>query len=1305
MFRRDVILFGILALFLTALAFVMPGSALNSNSGNFTLTPNATYLNWTNMNINMTSKNTNVILAIGNASTAVTPQYFVAGYYLVDNQDSVYPNLSSAENGQCFTQSGLSGMKFYVQNTSSGAYTNTTDTLANGTSTLYTLSAYQFCPPGYYFGLFNVTQNGASDWANVSMSVIIPISSYNTFNETASKGGFKGSFASAATTYQSYYFNTSQAQNTTGVTINLTWADYSQDLDLFVFNSAGTLQGKSIEKAASEAVAYLPLPSTPDMWEIRIFGNLSSQVDYTGWLYFTTLNVTNTSNQNQMITSLDFGSVNPNATSGEINYTLNNIDTTAWNDVNETKELYRVDSWLSQSQAGTFNLLVPYFAQKVRVKVQWTGATRWNFTLNDSNGNVIGNSTNKYYSASVTNATQEEFIEFTGPFNTTNDGLWKIIAVNNTAITSYNVTAYVWIPGSALVSNYPTATGFNLGAYGSANSTKNVSVYVSAPENDITNGTYQGFIEYYKANEWKLRLPVYFQVRAATLLVNNTLESTSVTLNDNVGFNRVGASALVVVLPITNLGYYNISFTNVTSDYKLNNTGDTANYMTFSVNWSQNPIVAGQNDTMNITIYINTSFTKESAGFYSGSITLNTTNATVTSSSYPFKTFTIFLNVNLTGANNGLTVNVTGITPLTVNTPQNITNITANISVKLANGTTISLYNVMQIYDFTSTYIKEENISYQPDPNLQNRTGGGTGGAVCPSGDAFGLCYVKSSLPAGFPGGTYHFYAVAQFNTTVLGGTGMNLSGTSAAAASTLSVNDTGIYLNTEDSGHDAGTVYETKKTSYTIIVRNYGPLSASGLKIRFEENGCDSLISDVAENSTFTNCSTGVSKSYNTTYDYYTVDGLDGNNAETCTLAWTLTAAVVDEDDGCNNAMIVVYSAHNNFGNFTDIALTVYDNGTIINTEDQGGNQQSSTCSTNASCSDTQYCKSGSCISVSCPSGQYAKSHVCNKYGPRINITDYTTEKIYVLQGGSNSTKVTAKNTGGYSYTAKLEANSTVAGFNASITPTSYTLSPGNSGIFTVDFGVPASAEIGYYAMTVKAYASDNASVYDTKDITIGVEPLEQTKEQVNQTYDNIKTLFASVATLFNQLAPKTDDANYTLANRTYYRLLNMLQDIENNIKLGNYLEARSLMDEANSSITTFRQQVEQLSAAGGLLSFLGGSNILTLVAILVVVIVIGGFLAYLLLPPKKGYHPVTGYLPKEKISVTHKLAYFFTHIRLRKPKTPGSQRTLQTYERSVPAAPAPAPVQPGRRYAEGYHRLDEFPLSYDKNKLKEKK
>ncbi len=1281
---------GVIVSLLLTIVFVLPSSAVNSNSGNFTVTPDNVYLNWSSMNISLTSNNDSVILLVHNTSTSVQPQYFPSNYYNVDvdGADSIYKGFNSSERLMCFTESGNSGMKFVVQN-SSGSYTNMSDVLNNTNSTLFTLTAYQFCPPGFYSGQFNVTQNGTNDYATLNMSVSIPISGQNTFNESGSKAGFKGIFSGSGV--HIYYFNTSLAENLTGVTINLSWTDYNQDVDIFLFDSSGNLLGKSVEKTGRDAVAYVSLPETSDMWQIRISGNVSSSVNYTGWLYFTTLNITNTSNPNERLSSLNFGSLDPNETSGRINFTLVNVDTKIWSGVKERKEIYRIDSWTSQNQANSYQFFVPNFAQKVKVKIEWNGPTRWVISLNDSNNNFIGNSSGKYYAANLSNATQEEFIVFNGPFNTTNDGLWNITVNNLTSITgNYNLTAYVWIPNSLIISDYPTSFTFN--ATGVGNYSKNVSVYVSIPSNNITNGTYEGFIEYYKPGEWNLRLPLNFHVKAGLLLINDTLETITVHLKDNIGFNRLGSNALKVSLPVRNIGEYNITYTNTTSDYKLNNTAHTDKYIDFNVTWPDNPIKANSTDELNITIYISTSKTGDVEGIYRGNITFDTSTQSANSSSYPFKKFVVIIEVNLTKY---LEVNVTSVSPTFVSQTENSTNITASITVKLANGSYISENETMKIYDFTSTKLKEGNVT-TTTYTLQNITGNNPSGVACPSSNPSHICMIKSTLPGGSVGGRYYYIVSLRFNTSVLGGDGVNLTGTGTSSQQIV-INNTGIFLSGTDHPPD---VYEGETIVYTVLMRNYGPLEAKDLQIRFDKGSCKITVTRNT-NMEYTNCTSATSGSNSDTD--WKIPSLSGYSGW-WKLSWNIKGNDVDEDSSCSSAAVKVISNHSHFPDITSIYINVLNNESTTTTQQQ--QQQESTnigCSSNSDCADDEYCYNGVCTAVSCPNG-HVSNHVCIPYQRKLSITEYPREAS-VMQGSTTSLKVTVKNIGDLSATTKLEIIPSLNGTTFSVSPDSYTLLSGISGIFTVKVSVSNKTEIGRYNLQFKAYATENSSVYDTKDFTLVVEPTEETKIYVNKTYNDIKKMFNDISLQFEGIIPTmVSDINYTRANRTYTRLITMLKEAENYLRAEKYVDAYMLLKEANESLKSFQEEVNKLIEEKMTKE---SSNMWIFIGIGIAVVVIGALLVYLLLPPKKGYHPAFGYTPPKKRSVKLKINFALAKLKdilnivshMKRIHHKIKQKRITDFEVSES-------VEKLRRkvYSGDYTKLTQFAYKYKKGSMKKK-
>ena len=107
-------------------------------------------------------------------------------------------------------------------------------------------------------------------------------------------------------------------------------------------------------------------------------------------------------------------------------------------------------------------------------------------------------------------AIREEFIEFSGPFDKGNEGLWNITVVNVTggSLCHYNVTAYLWFNASQWLGKNSTVTYLERDSFAQVNTT------LTVPAVDVLNGEYGGYLEYYKSQGWVTRLPLSFNVSA-----------------------------------------------------------------------------------------------------------------------------------------------------------------------------------------------------------------------------------------------------------------------------------------------------------------------------------------------------------------------------------------------------------------------------------------------------------------------------------------------------------------------------------------------------------------------------------------------------------------------------------------------------------------------------------------------------------------------------------------------------------------------------------------------------------------------
>ena len=294
--KKLAILLLFLLVFLLLLTFkpnIVLGGIMNSTYNFFNAT-NVTTFNWTSSPINIGSYNDSIQMNIGNITTGLYPDY--------SQHSGEASHYGSAKWDICFPGNAVSNynISFVVQNQTSDYETNTS-LLNKGEEESFTLSIHPFCPPGRYSGYFTITRVGnASDKVNVITTLDMPISMNNTLNTTNNNAYFKGSI-SLDDIYHSFYFNTSEIpENITGLSIKL--SGLTDDADIFLFDDSGILKGKSIERdSTDEHIISVDLPSSAAMWEIRVFGNVSSS--YRGDIYFTTLNTSVNSFEPVLLTS------------------------------------------------------------------------------------------------------------------------------------------------------------------------------------------------------------------------------------------------------------------------------------------------------------------------------------------------------------------------------------------------------------------------------------------------------------------------------------------------------------------------------------------------------------------------------------------------------------------------------------------------------------------------------------------------------------------------------------------------------------------------------------------------------------------------------------------------------------------------------------------------------------------------------------------------------------------------------------------------------------------------------------------
>jgi hypothetical protein len=868
----------------------------------FNVTPETLYINWTNggksnITIGINSSFTSIQVAIHNSTTSVKANYSQpqpeVGWY----SGKQYP-------GYCF--GGILKYYFRVQN-ATGDYVNVTTSLVGGSTTDMTIiDVLNDCPPGRYWGILNIT-NATNINEYVDLNVIIdkPITSTNELNTSTGIGQFRGILPANAKTYHSYYFNTSEVDNATSVMVNLSWADTTQDVDLFLLDLSGNLKAKSINTSTTEELYYNYLPEN-EIWEIRLYGNSTSIINYTsgGFIVFSTLNATNSSNQNQQFSLIDFGKKNPGG-SARINVTLKNEGSLTLTNVQESKKIYYIEYHDASTAPKNFTFIIPEFATEIRASINWTGASNYTISLYRPDKTLVGTSANKHVNANVTNVMQEEFVEYSTTVGD-DEGIWIIEVKNTTAVNfdPYTVILKFWLNANEWISSNYTQMTFN--PVGQTNSTQDFHFNFTIPEK-VMNGLYEGSLGYRSASGSVLEIPFKVNVTTAMLMVNNTLNSSTVQLNENIGFNLTKE----LRIPITNNGSLPITFEQDANSTSLNHGNY---YINFSYVYPSS-LATGASDTLNITINIDTTKTQNRVGTYEGWIFLNATESS------PYKGFNLTLKIRLT---NELDVDIIDIDTADgddwIEDASNSEKVMLHTKVFYINGTEMT---DLDIANFTSSWIVEAtsgtNYKYPTSGSLSISSG------TTPLYDTVtSKYYVNITVPSGLPGGNYTVYLnVNSYRNNVnLVGTGYN--------SGVLKINNTGLKLTAITS--EPFSMNELSTKYYNVSIKNYGYIKATG---NLSFIGCSNYLT-VDAYSVTSGCGSAQD-------GYFTLD-VDANLAEECVFVWKLTAANVTGDKSCIASIETTSPA---YGNITGIDLTIKDTDVTTEAVEEAGEEEGVTTTT----------------------------------------------------------------------------------------------------------------------------------------------------------------------------------------------------------------------------------------------------------------------------------------------------------------------------------------------------------------------
>lgn len=1133
------------------LSFVLSKQS-SSPIGQFNVTPDFLYLNWTN---NYTS---NITIEIYNSSYANISVKIL-------NSSSVLGNYSQVQSNQnCIP----SNYHLFVVNTA-GEYNDTIGPINESVNVTVLNTNYVQCKPGRYWVQKFTTQNAALDneTANITVYIDIPVSS----STTTSIGDFNGVLIINSTTYHPYYFNTSFIPNATGIKINISWSSSSQDVDLFLLDNltTPTLKAKSINTTTSESLLYNYLPQGM-MWEIRIYGNSTQNASYSGNIIFTTLNVTNTSDVTQQVSSINFGNMNVNETK-QVNITLKNEGNLTLSSVSESKELYFIRTF-GGTGPKNFTLLVPSssIASKVKASLNWTGSSNYSLRIYNQNDSLLVTSTNKHVNANITGVMQEEYNETTNIGSSA--GLWKFEVSNSSVSTNpYNLTVYIYVSPSSLVTNYTNPMTFN--RTGNNNYTTDVQINFTVQNNSF-DGSCEGYIQYLDNNGAGIKIPISLNVRTPMLVVNNSLVSMTSTINENSGINHTRS----VNFFLNNTGYYNLSLILTNSSGILTCFSGCGSGYFANLNYNQTTSINNySSQVLNVNITYNSSM---SDGVYEGWVLINGSNSTPSLSSHPYETFNLTLRINLTKnldiRNYGITSAVGGDN--IIGNASAAENVTLSLKIYYVNGTEIESENrnALNASNFTVWLTHKNMSSYRIPP---------TGGSSLDKYNQTPM-YVNdysliATVPANYPGGTYDVHVIANYTksaSAVYGGEGFN---------QTLIINSTGVSLSAISS--TTISMDESAYSYFNITVINYGPLTANG-NLVFSNSSCS--YADIAAYGT-SNC-TGATISGNT----WTNLGLNGNGTKVCYFAWKITGFNVTNDRTCSDLQ-VTYSEPN-LANITGITIRVYDldtggttTTTVSSDNDNGNNQQTTTTTT-------------------VPTVKY------------LNITSYPST-VSVAQGTNKTENVTVKNIH-VNITQKVKL--TIMTINStwySIYPSSeVTIANKSSYTYNITFMILENETVKDYSGKFFAESSYGGT---TQSFTLKIIPGAKLQSQISVNLSNYQTEIQDLEKELNE----TKNKNNTEAKTLFNQLKEKFNQASNYFNQSDYRSAYDLLDDIESLLNQTKTALSGGTVGGkgiGPIDWKGLGKWIIVAVVAVVAIVLG----YLFWPTSGGFKPLKGYSPQPK-------------------------------------------------------------------------
>ena len=1134
---------------------------VSSPSGLFNVTHNAVAINHTNNFI------VNVTIGANNAFT-----------FRLDNSTTTINNSysQSTPSTTCGSDGFFEPAVRNMTPTDSNLFVVTAETFRN--ISIF-LDVPQFaCSPGRYFGRLNITNTSAvSENVTINITIDVPItSSTSAFNNSNVQGNitgvFNGTLPANTVDFHSYYFNTTQITGITGFVVNIT---ANATTDMFLLDGSGNLLAKSIlDNQTKTIVRSFSPPAT--MYEIRIYGNSSLATAYNGFVRFTTLNITNSTPTGTATIFnsgvIGFGTMRAtNMTM--LNLTIRNDGNYSFNNVVQNAQISNVRVFGLTNGTNSFPLIVPDTATKILVSVNWTNplgiglnVTNYTLSLRNPAGTLVATSANSYLQANQSNVGLEEFVET----SRISQGIYNVTVapdIVNGIGNNYTVIAKIFFnPSAWITSNYTSLSNTTFDKMFLESASRNIQINFTVP-NDTLDGSYEGFIEYTSDTGATVRQNLNATVQTATLVLNQSLNSSTIQVEENYGQSR----NTTVSFSINNTGSLPLGFTTTTNSSVLTLVGGSS-VIRFNMTTGDQSLSPGENRTINVTFNISSIETASAQGLWSGWVFFDSPT------SHPHEGFNLTLRVNLTDA-----LQISKVRFISSNTPtsplDNTLNDTtadedviAEVQIRYANGTlmensfgsalTRTNYSMYMFHSNVTSHrvpitgdLQKSSINYDVTSNNLN---------------------ISSRIFNNTLGGYYDIYnyLVLNFssNLTYRGGFSQRYLLNNASLLMSSNFSSCSLGESCSVGSNLAGT------QNVSVNITNFGSLPTSAIGTVTLNLTADTCSGYRTASLSSTDCASASASNAQWTVSV--------NPGQRCYISWN----VIPVQDASSCQAGVRATPTNRWFSSSGINISFV---TDIDSASSSSDSSSSSSSGSSAASTT--------TSASASATEY------------LQISKWSSV-VEVGQGNTGTSTVTVKNTNDtltQTVTLKvIEFNGTIS---TSVSPESASIEAGDTSDFTVTFNVPNETDVDAYTGKFEASSSrDIVSVGFELDVLPGA----AAKVKINETFAGLRE---EVLGLWREInATKAGGRNITLTEEQFSLLKSKLDEAEAFLALGTdqgYFAASELFEEIRNLLKTSKAQLKVDTQGAGFAFPVDPLYIGIGVGIAAV-----GFLVYLFLPSKGG-------------------------------------------------------------------------------------